>query len=49
MLGMAVGFLPAGIRRKVEIAMRYGEVFGTVKGDVLVCVFVLGAAAWVRG
>jgi hypothetical protein len=48
-LGMAVGFLPAGIRRKVEIAMRYGEVFGTVKGDVLVCVFVLGAAAWVRG
>jgi hypothetical protein len=49
MLGMAVGFLPAGIRRKVEIALRFGEVFGTVMGVVLVCVFVLGAAAWVRG
>ncbi|KAK4157452.1 Golgi to ER traffic protein 2 [Chaetomidium leptoderma] len=49
MLGMVVGFLPGGIRGKVEMAMRYGEVLGTVKGDVLVCVFVLGAAAWWRG
>jgi hypothetical protein len=48
-LGLVVGFLPGGIRSKVELAMRYGEVFGTVKGDVLVCVFVLGVAAWWRG
>ncbi|EAQ86662.1 predicted protein [Chaetomium globosum CBS 148.51] len=49
MLGMAVGFLPAGLRSKVELAMRYGEVLGSVRADVLVCVFVLGVAAWVRG
>ncbi|KAK4042259.1 Golgi to ER traffic protein 2 [Parachaetomium inaequale] len=48
-LGMVVGFLPAGVRSKVEMAMRYGEVFGTVRQDVLVCVFVLGVAGWVRG
>jgi hypothetical protein len=49
MLGMVVGFLPAGLRSKVEMAMRYGEVLGSVRADVLVCVFVLGVAAWVRG
>ncbi|GAB1313279.1 hypothetical protein MFIFM68171_03489 [Madurella fahalii] len=49
LLGMLVGFLPPAVQSKVEMAMRYGEVFGTVKGDVLVCVFVLGAAAWWRG
>ena len=48
-LGMVVGFLPSGVRQKVELAMRYGEVLGRVRGDVLVCVFVLGAAAWWRG
>jgi hypothetical protein len=49
MLGMVVGFLPAGLRGKVEMAMRYGEVLGSVRADVLVCVFVLGVTAWVRG
>ncbi|KAK4101471.1 hypothetical protein N658DRAFT_496340 [Parathielavia hyrcaniae] len=48
-LGLVVGFLPAGIRGKVEIAMRYGEMLGTVRRDVLVCVFVLGVASWWRG
>lgn len=48
-LGLLVGFLPAGVRGKVELAMRYGQVLGTVRRDVLVCVFVLGAAAWWRG
>lgn len=48
MLGMVVGFLPPGLRAKVEMAMRYGEVLGSVRADVLVCVFVLGVAAWVR-
>ena len=48
-LGLVVGFLPGGVRQKVELAMRYGEVLGRVRGDVLVCVFVLGAAAWWRG
>ncbi|KAK4240233.1 hypothetical protein C8A03DRAFT_31619 [Achaetomium macrosporum] len=48
MLGMLAGFLPGGMRSKVETAMRYGEVLGTVRRDVLVCVFVLGVAAWWR-
>lgn len=48
-LGLVVGFLPPGVRSKVELAMRYGEVLGTVRRDVLVCVFVLGVAAWWRG
>ncbi|KAK3304245.1 uncharacterized protein B0T15DRAFT_535896 [Chaetomium strumarium] len=48
MLGMLAGFLPRGVRSKVETAMRYGEVLGTVRRDVLVCVFVLGVAAWWR-
>jgi hypothetical protein len=48
-LGVVAGFLPAGIRDKVELAMRYGEVLGTVRRDVLVCVFVLGVASWWRG
>jgi hypothetical protein len=48
MLGMLAGFLPGGMRSKVETAMRYGEVLGTVRRDVLVCVFVLGVATWWR-
>ncbi|KAH6621020.1 hypothetical protein B0J18DRAFT_410831 [Chaetomium sp. MPI-SDFR-AT-0129] len=48
-LGLAVGFLPPGIKRKVDLVTRYGQVLGTVRGDVLVCVFVLGVASWVRG
>ncbi|KAK3905362.1 Golgi to ER traffic protein 2 [Staphylotrichum tortipilum] len=48
-LGAVVGFLPAGIKGKVELAMRYGEVAGAVRGDVLVCVFVLGVVGWWRG
>ncbi|AEO71392.1 uncharacterized protein THITE_2123693 [Thermothielavioides terrestris NRRL 8126] len=49
LLGLVVGFLPDGVRGKVELAMRYGEVLGAVRRDVLICVFVLGVAAWWRG
>ncbi|KAK0705220.1 hypothetical protein B0H67DRAFT_593499 [Lasiosphaeris hirsuta] len=48
-LGMVVGFLPQPFKGYVEIAMRYGQIFGTVKADVLVCIFVLGMASWARG
>ncbi|KAK3343994.1 hypothetical protein B0T25DRAFT_314053 [Lasiosphaeria hispida] len=48
-LGMVVGFLPQPFRGYIEIAMRYGQIFGTVKADVLVCIFVLGVATWARG
>lgn len=49
-LGMVVGFLPPGpVKGWVEMGMRYARVLGTVRGDVLVCVFVLGVCSWVRG
>ena len=49
LLGMVVGFLPAGVRAKVEMAVRYGEVLGAVRRDLLVCLFVLGGVGWWRG
>ncbi|KAB5528162.1 hypothetical protein GE09DRAFT_1207500 [Coniochaeta sp. 2T2.1] len=49
MLGMVVGFLPQPFKGWVELVIRYGQVLGTVRGDVLVCVFVLGVCAWLRG
>ncbi|GKT87011.1 hypothetical protein Ct61P_04861 [Colletotrichum tofieldiae] len=33
----------------VETALRYGQILATVRSDILVCVFVLGIASWVRG
>ncbi|KAK4244411.1 hypothetical protein C7999DRAFT_43920 [Corynascus novoguineensis] len=48
-VALLAGFLPADLKAKVELAMRYVEVLGTVRRDLLVCVFVLGIAAWVRG
>lgn len=49
MLGMVVGFLPPPFKGYVEIVMRYGQIFSTVRSDVLVCVFVLGVCSWLRG
>ncbi|EGO56661.1 hypothetical protein NEUTE1DRAFT_84077 [Neurospora tetrasperma FGSC 2508] len=48
MLGMAVGFLPQPWKGYLEIAMRYGQIFSTVKADILVCIFVLGVCSWWR-
>lgn len=47
-IGMAIGFLPPTIKRNVEIAMRYWQIFSTVRSDLLVCVFVLGVCSWLR-
>ncbi|KAK4455541.1 hypothetical protein QBC34DRAFT_390208 [Podospora aff. communis PSN243] len=47
-LGMVAGFLPQPFKGYVEIGLRYGQIFGTVKADVLVCIFVLGVCAWFR-
>ncbi|KAL1900882.1 hypothetical protein Sste5346_001943 [Sporothrix stenoceras] len=48
LIGMAMGFLPPTIKRNVEIAMRYWQIFSTVRSDLLVCMFVLGVCAWLR-
>ncbi|OLN92031.1 hypothetical protein CCHL11_01523 [Colletotrichum chlorophyti] len=44
-----VGFLPGGIKTYAETALRYGQIFATVRSDILVCVFVLGICSWWRG
>ena len=48
MLGTLVGFLPPPFKGYVEIGIRYAQIFGTVRNDVLVCIFVLGVCSWVR-
>jgi GET complex subunit GET2 len=48
-LWSAASFLPEPIRGYVAVVLRYGQIFGTVRTDILVCVFVLGTCAWVRG
>ncbi|KAI0009275.1 hypothetical protein F4779DRAFT_582779 [Xylariaceae sp. FL0662B] len=48
-LWTASGFLPAGpVKAYIQHALRYGQIFSTVRSDALVCVFVLGVCAWLR-
>ncbi|KAI1869079.1 uncharacterized protein JN550_006066 [Neoarthrinium moseri] len=42
------GFLPGRLGSGVRHALRYGEIFSTVRSDALVCVFVLGVCCWLR-
>ncbi|OBR06010.1 hypothetical protein CH63R_10130 [Colletotrichum higginsianum IMI 349063] len=49
MLWTVVGFLPGSIKTYAETVLRYGQIFATVRSDILVCVFVLGIASWIRG
>ncbi|KAI0137416.1 hypothetical protein BJ170DRAFT_728725 [Xylariales sp. AK1849] len=42
------GFLPDRLRSGVRHALRYGQIFSTVRSDALVCVFVLGVCCWLR-
>lgn len=49
--GMAwtvAGYLPDPLRSYVMVALRYGQIFTTVRADILVCVFVLGMCSWWR-
>ncbi|KAI6382592.1 hypothetical protein MCOR25_000594 [Pyricularia grisea] len=47
-LWTVAGFLPPAMKRYLETALRYGQVFTTVRSDLLVCVFVLGVCHWWR-
>ena len=47
-LSALVGFLPQPARGRLQAILRYKDVFVTVRRDVLVCVFVLGACVWLR-
>ncbi|KAL6356786.1 hypothetical protein LRP88_10392 [Fusarium phalaenopsidis] len=48
-VGTVVGFLPQPAKGYVEIALRYAQIFSTVRGDILACIFVLGAVSWFKG
>ena len=43
-----VGFLPEPFKGYVTNIMRYGQIFGTVRSDILACMFVLGVCHWWR-
>ncbi|KAL1881117.1 hypothetical protein VTK73DRAFT_4794 [Phialemonium thermophilum] len=47
--GALASILPQPLKGRVEVALRYGQMFSTIRSDVLVCVFVLGVCAWLRG
>lgn len=44
-IGTVLGFLPPRTAGYIRVVMRYGQVFTTVRSDLLVCVFVLGVAS----
>ncbi|RYP19846.1 hypothetical protein DL765_003100 [Monosporascus sp. GIB2] len=48
MLWSVSGFLPEPFGGYLKHALRYGQIFTTVRGDALVCVFVLGVCCWLR-
>jgi hypothetical protein len=47
-VGMVVGFLPEPFKGYLSVVLRYGQIFSTVRSDILVCVFVLGVCSWIR-
>ncbi|KAA8565106.1 hypothetical protein MFRU_008g00890 [Monilinia fructicola] len=47
-MGTVMGFLPEPWKGYLGAVLRYGRIWGTVSGDAMVCVFVLGASAWLR-
>lgn len=42
------GFLPEPLKGYVQNVMRYGQIFSTVRADILACMFVLGVCSWWR-
>lgn len=48
-VGTVLGFLPQPYKNYVEIVHRYGQIFTTVRADILACIFVLGVVSWIKG
>lgn len=44
-----VGYIPQPFQGYITAILRYGQIFSTVRSDILFCVFVLGACSWWRG
>ncbi|KAK7746992.1 hypothetical protein SLS53_002180 [Cytospora paraplurivora] len=48
-LQTVLGFVPEGkMKSLVGTGLKYSRIFSTVRSDILVCVFVLGACSWFR-
>ncbi|KAF7559720.1 hypothetical protein G7046_g4419 [Stylonectria norvegica] len=47
--GMVIGFIPEPFKGYLGIVLRYGQIFTTVRADMLACIFVLGLCSWWRG
>ncbi|PHH93176.1 hypothetical protein CDD83_10725 [Cordyceps sp. RAO-2017] len=45
-LWTAVGYLPESVRGYVTVGLKYGQIFTTVRADILACIFVMGVCAW---
>ncbi|KAG4443955.1 hypothetical protein IFR05_000595 [Cadophora sp. M221] len=48
-MGMVMGFLPEPWKGYLALIARYSRIWTTVSGDAMVCVFVLGVCAWLKG
>jgi hypothetical protein len=48
-MGTVMGFLPEPWKGYLALVARYSRIWTTVSGDAMVCVFVLGVCAWLRG
>jgi hypothetical protein len=48
-IGIVMGFLPEPYKGYLALVTRYSRIWTTISGDAMVCVFVLGVCAWLRG
>ena len=48
MLSSVVGMLPEPFRQYVGHGLQYWQTVASVRSDILVCIFVLGACSWYR-
>lgn len=48
LLWTVAGLLPSPYRAYAESVLRYGQIFSTVRSDLLVCVFILGVSTWLQ-
>ncbi|KAG5976491.1 hypothetical protein E4U55_007308 [Claviceps digitariae] len=43
-----VGFIPEPFKGYLTVGLKYGQIFTTVRTDILTCMFVLGICSWLR-
>lgn len=43
-----VGFVPEPFKGYLSVGLKYGQIFTTVRSDILTCMFVLGICSWLR-